>query len=91
MIVKLDSCSHVLPGKITKFIPARKPDNYSYKDISALIISLTVLLVFPQFWLWKNKFFLIVFWSLFIMAVVEVRLFVCKNCKNAKCPFFPSK
>ncbi len=89
-ICRLESCVHILPGKITKVFPYRKTNNYSIGDVLDVGIPLIVLLVFPQFWIWKNKPFLIGFWLLFGVTIIDIKLFVCKKCKNEKCLFFPS-
>ena len=57
-------------------------------DIIGVVAPLTALLVFPQFWLWENKTNLIVFWLLFLIALAEIMLFVCRKCKNEKCPAY---
>lgn len=90
-ICRLDSCGHIFPGKLSKLFPSRKQGNYTFRDILGAAVPLTALLVFPQFWLWKNKIFLIIFWSLFLIALVEIKLFVCSRCKNDKCPVYVKK
>jgi len=82
------SCSHVIPGKMTNLFPDRKQTNYSFGDIFFTIVSLLVILLFPQYWLWRNTSLVILFWILIAAAVVEILFFVCKNCKNKKCPVF---
>ena len=84
-ICRLDSCGHIFPGKLSKWLPSRKQSNYTFWDILGVILPLIVLFVFPQFWLWKTKILLFVFWVLFIIAFAEIKLFVCKECKNEKC------
>ena len=84
-ICRWDSCGHIFPGKLSKLLPSRKQNNYTMLDILGAAISLTVLIIFPQFWLWENKIFLIIFWLLLFIALAEIRLFVCRNCNNEKC------
>jgi len=60
-------------------------------DILGAAVPLTVLIIFPQFWLWENKIFLIIFWLLVFIALVEIRLFDCRNCNNEKCPYIKKK
>lgn len=83
---RLESCSHVFPGKMTKLFPDRKQTKYSNLDRFITSLSLVFILIFPQLWLWKIKFLFILFWVLFLAAVAEILLFVCKNCNNQKCP-----
>ena len=90
-ICRLDSCGHILPGKLSKLLPSRKQNNYTMLDILGATVSLTVLIIFPQFWLWENKIFLIIFWLLLFIALVEIMLFVCRNCNNEKCPGYIKK
>ena len=90
-ICRLDSCGHIFPGKLSKLLPSRKQNNYTMLDILGAAVSLTVLIIFPQFWLWENKIFLIIFWLLLFIALVEIMLFVCRNCNNEKCPGYIKK
>ena len=88
---RLDFCGHILPGKLTKLLPPRKQNNYTVVDIIGVVAPLTVLLVFPPFWLWKTKILFIIFWLLFLIALAEIKLFVCRKCKNEKCPEYIKK
>lgn len=81
-----DACSHVIPGKLTRLLPARKPGPYSQMDYYSTALSLTVLFGFPQAWLWQNLAILIAFWMLLIVGLVEILLFVCRTCSNDNCP-----
>ena len=47
-------CSHVVLGKLTRFVPDRKIERYTWQDYTALILSFLVVLVYPQFWIWEN-------------------------------------
>ena len=82
-------CSHVFPGKLTRFLPVRKDGPYTSGDIPATSISLLVLFLFPQYWLWQNTELFVLFWVLTLGAVVEIRLFVCKECRNGICMMSP--
>jgi len=88
---RLDNCGHYLPGQLTKLFPPRKQGPYTGWDISGVAVPLAALLIFPQFWLWQNKIMLVIFWSLFIIALTEVKLFVCRGCGNEKCPVHPGR
>ena len=90
-ICRLDSCGHILPGKLSKLLPSRKQNNYTMLDILGTFVSLTVLIIFPQVWLWENKIVLIIFWLFLFIALVEILLFVCRNCNNEKCPGYIKK
>lgn len=79
------SCGHVLPGKITKYLPKRKQSKYTTLDILSVLVSFLIMVIFPQFWLFKNLLLLLAFWSLLIIAIMEILLLVCTVCKNEKC------
>jgi len=85
-ICRLESCGHIIPGKITKYLPRRKQERYLGSDYLGLIIPLSLIIIFPQYWLWKITAILIVFWSLLFIAVIDIKLYVCKGCKNQFCP-----
>ncbi|MBM4271134.1 MAG: hypothetical protein FJ139_03100 [Deltaproteobacteria bacterium] len=84
--VRLTSCGHVIPGWLTQFLPVRDQGDYSVTDYLGTAISFVALVGFPQYWLWKDKLFFFVFWTLLIAALIEIRLFVCVACGNEKCP-----
>jgi len=79
-------CGHVLHGKLTRLLPARKQGPYSALDYVGLLIPLALMLAFPQFWLWQNKALLFVFWAAFVVAMIKIRMFVCRSCGNEICP-----
>jgi membrane protein YdbS with pleckstrin-like domain len=83
---RLHSCAHILPGKLTTFLPSRKVGQYTALDFLGVTIPLVIIFAFPQLWLIKNLFLLIVFWALVIVALVEIRFSVCKGCGNNYCP-----
>jgi hypothetical protein len=87
---KDNCCGHVLPGKLAVLFPKRKSEKYSSFDILATLIALALIIVFPQYWLWKYKILFFVFWLIFAIATLEILLFVCKECKNEKCPMCPN-
>ena len=78
-------CSHLFPGKATRWLPSRKPGPYSLADIFVTAVSLAAIIIFPQFWLWQNKAVLLFFWTLSVMATIEILLRVCPDCRNHNC------
>ena len=80
------ACSHVIPGKLTRFLPPRKQGPYTFWDYFGTAISLIVLFGFPQFWLWQSKSMLICFWILLFVGILEIFFFVCRACSNTNCP-----
>jgi hypothetical protein len=80
------NCSHILLGWIANLLPRRKPSAYTWRDISGLLLSFLVVLVFPQAWLWPHRVMFILFWVLCVLTVLDILLAVCPECKNALCP-----
>lgn len=89
--VRLDNCSHVFPGMLTRVLPQRKQGPYSFRDITATGLFLVVIVVFPQYWLLQNITAMILFWLLVIFALVEILVFVCRQCENRGCLICPNK
>jgi len=87
---RLDSCGHVLPGKLTKLFPDRPSDGYSPIDFFITSIAMALIVLYPQYWLWKHKLLFFVFWILLVISVIDILLFVCKECENKKCPICPN-
>jgi len=81
-----DGCSHVIPGKLTRLLPARIQAPYSFWDYFATALSLAALIGFPQIWLWRSNGVLVLFWILVTLGLVEILFFVCRTCRNANCP-----
>ncbi len=81
-----DACSHIIPGKLTRLLPTRKPGPYSFWDYFGTAISLIALFGFPQFWLWQSLAIFILFWILLLAGLFEILLFVCRACSNTNCP-----
>ena len=88
---RLDSCRHVFPGRLSQLFPPRKQGRYTFWDIFWTLVALLALLLFPQYLLWKNKAFLIIFWISCLIALAEILFFVCKGCKNERCPIYAMK
>jgi hypothetical protein len=83
---RLDSCGHILPGLLSRLLPARKQSKYTAFDYTGVVLPFIILVVFPQFRLWDNTILLIIFWLALLISFAEVRLFVCKRCGNKYCP-----
>lgn len=87
--VRLDSCSHVFPGRLTRLLPRRKQGPYSHGDIGGTVFFLAAIILFPQYWLLKEMAAVVLFWLLAIFAVTEILLFVCRQCENTACLMCP--
>jgi len=85
-----DSCGHVLPGRLTALFPKRTSDKYSPLDFAATFIAMAIIVLFPQYWLWKHKLLFGVFWIFLIIGLLDILFFVCKECKNEYCPMCPN-
>ncbi|MBN1294808.1 MAG: hypothetical protein JXB48_23430 [Candidatus Latescibacteria bacterium] len=78
-------CVHYFTAKIANLLPDRKPGKYTLWDNLGLLVPVAVMLIIPQFWLWKNTPLIIVFWTGVVVSVIDLRLFVCCACKNRVC------
>ena len=78
-------CSHVFPGKLTRWLPQRKAGPYRSMDMLVTGGALAAVFIFPQYWLWHNKVALAVFWGFTIVALLEILLHVCPHCQNRNC------
>lgn len=90
-LVRLDNCSHVFPGRLTRHLPRRRQEPYTFGDIGVTMILLAVILLFPQYWLVPDMRSLILFWLPALLAVTEILLFVCRTCENTSCLMCPRK
>ena len=89
--VRFDNCSHVFPGKLTRWLPDRKQGPYTFTDIAGTAAGLAAIVLFPQYWLLQTKPAFIIFWLLAITAVAEILARVCRQCQNTQCLMCPNK
>jgi len=54
------------------------------KVVSAVIMAGFVLI--PQYWLLKNYTILILFWIFCVLTIAGFPFYLCKRCRNFKCP-----
>ena len=90
-VCRKDACAMVLPAKLSKRLPERKDAPYTYWDLSFILLSLVVMSMFPQYWLWRHKVLFILYWALFMAAHMEITFIVCKRCDNTRCPIHKKK
>ncbi len=83
--IRLTGCRHVIPGQITRLLPARKNEHYGVLDYVGLTLPVALLVAFPQPWLLENLMMLILFWACLAGGLVQILLRVCKGCGNNKC------
>jgi len=79
------NCGHVIIGKMAQRFPKREQGSYTGWDYLGVIIPLMVILLTPQFFLWKITWMFISFWILTIIAVWEIGKYVCTKCPNSQC------
>ena len=78
-------CAHVLPGKAALAFD-RQPGPYTATEIVALALAGLLIMGLPQFWLWRYLGLFIAHWVLMAVALVQVRIVVCRSCDNVYCP-----
>ncbi len=83
--IRLTGCRHLLPGQITRLLPARENTPYSFRDYLGLVLPVSALVAFPQPWLLDNKPLFFLFWLSITGGLVQILLKVCKGCGNSKC------
>lgn len=79
-------CAHVVFGKLAVLLTNRQPGPYTPAEIAIVGLGLLWLLGLPQVWLWRTPIWLVVFWLLNAIAVLEIRATVCPACENVHCP-----
>jgi hypothetical protein len=83
---RLQGCGHVIPGWLTRFLPARNQGTYGVMDYLGVIIPLVLWVTVPQTWLRHHLPAMILFWMLLAAGSIEILLYVCKGCNNDRCP-----
>lgn len=78
-------CSHKYPGKLACKIKKKSNDPYTRFDQFITVLSVVVLLGFPQYWLLKDSLFLVIFWSFTFVGATMVFFYICPRCHNKKC------
>ncbi len=79
-------CAHVIFGKLAVAFTKRQPGPYTKTEIVVVLVALLWLLGLPQVWLWQYPVLLVLFWLLNVIAVLQIRLVVCRSCENVYCP-----
>ena len=70
-------CAHVFPGKAAMAFH-REPGSYTATELAILVVALLALIGFPQLWLWRYPGWFLVYWALTGVALLQVRLVVCR-------------
>lgn len=83
---RLHACGHVIPGSLTRFLPAREQGAYGAMDYLGVILPLTLWIIIPQPWLWSEPPAMVLFWLLLAASTMDILAFVCRGCGNHRCP-----
>jgi hypothetical protein len=78
-------CSHALFGWLAVRFTNRKEGRYTSLDIVSTAISIGAILLIPQLWLIQSIPSLVLFWSLMLLAVLDIIFLVCPDCANKYC------
>lgn len=82
----------ILPFKVIKKICKFRSQPMGIIDTFGFIIVLGGIVIIPQYWLFKNNIFLILFWVFCFPTFAIFPLYFCRRCRHLSCPFnHPSK
>ena len=80
------NCNHLIIGWLSMKLSEQRLGKYSTNDlIFGVVLPFLPVVIIPQFYLYQNIFYLILFWLLIGIAALEINFYVCKGCKNIKC------
>jgi|WetSurMetagenome_2_1015567.scaffolds.fasta_scaffold869644_1 hypothetical protein len=83
---RLTSCRHIILGPITRILPRRVEGKYSTVDLVFTAAGFLSIIIYPQFWLFRDVPIFIGYWATVILLVLEITLFICTGCENEFCP-----
>jgi prepilin signal peptidase PulO-like enzyme (type II secretory pathway) len=63
-----------------------KPAPYSFLEIAIFILFIGLVVIVPQFWLYKNMPLFIIYWAMMVFAGIDIKCAVCTQCENGYCP-----
>ena len=87
-----NNCNHLIIGWLSTKLSKPKPGKYNTKDwVLGVVLPYSPVIVIPQFYLYQNFFYLVLFWFLLGISVIEVNFYVCRGCKNTKCAMCKTK
>ena len=79
------ACGHAIFGWLAVRFTNRKEGRYTFLDIASTTISIAAILLIPQLWLIESFPALVLFWSLMLLAVLDIVFLVCPGCTNKYC------
>jgi hypothetical protein len=78
-------CGHSVFGWLAVKFTNRKDGPYTFFDIASTMISIAAILLIPQLWLIESIPALVLFWTLMVLAGLEILFLVCPDCSNRYC------
>jgi len=85
-----ESCTHILPGYITRILP-RRTGSYTASELIVVMIVFAAPVIFPQFMIAGSIVLLTTFWLPLAAGVIEIVYCVCPECGNEFCPSFRAR
>lgn len=79
-------CAHVIPGNLAGALGRRRQGPYTWVDLAVVALALFGLVALPQLWIWRFPVLAVGFWILNAIALVQIRVAVCRECGNVFCP-----
>jgi hypothetical protein len=87
-----NSCRHIFVGwMVVKLFKRKEPGPYTQAETWATNIPLVLAVLGPQYWLFQDWRFLVAFWVLTIVYLLEIKFLICPGCRNVYCEAYPSK
>lgn len=81
-------CPHVLPGLAARWMKPVPPSPYTRFEIVITLTGTALILLFPQYWLIRNRTAFFIYWLLSGLALLLILCKLCLHCKNKNCPFY---
>ena len=80
------NCNHLIMGWVSKKLSKKRYGGYTTKDIIfGVLVPFLPTMIIPQFYLYHNLLYLLLYWVLFGLAALEINFYVCRSCRNSKC------
>lgn len=81
------NCGHVVPGFLAeKLFKQVQPGPYTIAEIAVFVLCMGVIIMVPQYWLFKNSGAFVGYWVISFFAGIYIKKNVCTTCENNYCP-----
>jgi len=80
-----------MPDGLMRRLVRRKDGALGGWRLALFITLLAIALLFPQYWLWRNRSLFIAYWVLCAPTCVYFPFCLCRRCRYSNCPFHPGK